>query len=122
MKPWIFLLLLAMVNTGFAGDVPQWLAGKPDVDERKEWCTWYQWLFTEADRQTEQPVSEDRLARKRLVNLANKLAAHHQASPQPEYQVEIRYLWLGESGPAHFSLRIDAATLRALLAERGCAG
>lgn len=122
MKPWIFLLLLAMVNTGLAGDVPQWLAGKPDIEEREEWCTWYQWLFTEADRQTGQPVSEDSLARKRLINVANRLASHHRASPQPAYQVNIRYLWLGESGPQHFALQINADTLQALLDRRDCAG
>jgi hypothetical protein len=122
MKPWVFLLLMAMVNTGLAGGVPQWLAGKPDIEQRKEWCAWYQWLFTHADRQTGEPVSEDRLARKRLVNLANRLAAHHQASPQSEYQVEIRYLWLGKSGPVHFTLQIDATALQPLLKERDCEG
>jgi hypothetical protein len=36
--------------------------------------------------------------------------------------VEIRYLWLGKSGPVHFTLQIDATALQPLLKERDCEG
>lgn len=113
------VLLLMLMETMAAG-VPPWLAGQPDSKPQPARCHWYQWLFAEADRLVGQPVSEDPLARRRLLNLANRLAEHHRAQPQAKYRVTLRYLWLGQNGPAHFSLHINAETLEAILGQGAC--
>lgn len=100
---------------------PNWLAGKPDLVIYPERCAVYRWIFSEADKQTEGLASQEKLAKNRIINLANKLTKHHQSAPQDTYEAEIRYLIMGGTQPLHFEFRMKAEELDGLLAG-GCDG
>lgn len=106
------LILIASVSPA----VGEWLGGAPDLERRAEWCGVYEWIFEQADAQTEGLATKDELARQRLMNLANKLIAHHRQESEDSYSAEIRYLVTGEEMPHHFTFRITAERLDTLLA------
>lgn len=89
------------------------------MERHADRCGVYEWFFAELKRQNEDEITVDRLARERLRNVANKLVAHHRASPQSEYAAEIRYLIFSGTDPVHFSFAIRATDLEALL-RRTC--
>lgn len=101
-------------DTGF----PAWLGGRPDLDRKPERCAVYDWLFDEADSQSDGVASQDELASKRVINIANKLVDHHLASPLDSYGAEVRYLVFGrDRGPFHLEFRISNAELERLMSK-----
>jgi len=95
--------------------VPDWLAGTPDLEIRTQRCHLYQWITRQADKQTGSRTDEQPLARKRLINLANKLVDHHLATDADTYSAELRYLVIGKDAPALFHFHITAEQLDQLL-------
>lgn len=115
----VSLFGIAIAFGGWFGPVaavPGWLGGEADLEQRPDRCGVYKWFFEQADAQTEGLASENELAGKRLINLVNKLVAHHQQEGEDSYSAEIRYLVIGEEEPHHFSFRITGERLDALLA------
>jgi hypothetical protein len=106
----------AVADTG----VPAWLSGKPDLALREERCRLYEWVLNDADRQTDGAAGESSFARKRLVNLANKVADWHWVSPADEYTVALTYLVIGTGQPAHYEFRMTGADLEELLQGGAC--
>lgn len=104
-----------------ASDIPQWLRGPPDVERRQGMCGVYDWFFVQADRQTQGLASDDELASRRVINIANKIVDRHRVSPVDSYEARIRYLVFGDAGPFHFEFRIRAEELERNLDE-GCEG
>lgn len=98
-------------------EVSGWLGGRPDAVERQGRCHLYGWFLAQADAQTGGRASSGKLARRRLLNVANKLADHHRAGGGKVYSATIRYLALGGDAPAHFSFTLDRAKLDALLSR-----
>lgn len=97
---------------------PEWLGGKPDVDMHKDRCGVYEWFLDEADRQTEGIASNDELASKRVINVANKLVEHHRANSAESYSAEIKFLVIGhERGPFDFELQISNAELERVMSK-----
>jgi len=95
--------------------VPDWLAGTPNLEIRTQRCHLYQWITRQADKQTGSRTDKHPLARKRLINLANKLVDHHLATDADTYSAELRYLVIGKDAPAHFHFHINAEQLDQLL-------
>lgn len=95
--------------------VPDWLAGTPDLEIRAQRCYLYQWISQQANKQTGDRTDKHPLAKKRLINLANKLADHHLATPADAYSAELRYLVIDRDAPAHFHFHINAEHLDQLL-------
>ena len=113
-----FLVLLSAVFTfgvSWGNDLPSWISGKPDLNMVKERNALYEWVFLKADEQTNGLASRDDLARKRLINLANKLAVYSKTTEQKEFAVDLRYLVIGTELPMHFSFFITNETLQELL-------
>lgn len=99
--------------------LPDWLGGPPDLEQRAEWCGVYGWVFEQADAQTEGLARKDELASQRLINLLNKLLAHHRKEGEDSYSAEIRYLVISEESPHHFTFQIMSEKLDALMAHAG---
>lgn len=116
----LFILMLIFSSISVRAEViglPDWLRGWPaDIFIRSERCLVYRWIFARADEQTEGLASQQSLARKRVINMANRLVDHHQASRQEEYAARVKYLAFGETDSYHFDFRISAAKLDSLLA------
>jgi len=55
------------------------------------------------------------LAKKRLINLSNKLAVDYMNINQKEYSVHLKYLIMGGEKPWHFSFFISNEKLQKLL-------
>lgn len=98
---------------------PDWLGGKPDVDIDEGRCGVYEWFFDEADSQTDGMASEDDLASRRVINMANKLVEHHLTDPAESYGAEVRFLVFGEDGPLHFDFHISNAELERIM-DKDC--
>lgn len=102
-----------------ASDLPDWLGGKPDTVEHANRCALYAWFLEAADEQTDDRASADKLARKRVINIANKLADHYreagEADVQQTYTGRVKYLVFSQSRPYHFSFRLERQQLRQLL-------
>lgn len=111
-------LLAAPCVTAQADGSPDWLGGAADVEIKAARCAVYEWFFDRANGQTEGVVSDNDLASKRVINLANKLVDHHRSAPSEGYSAEIRYLLFGERGPFHFEFHLSHAALERLLARR----
>ncbi|PWG65380.1 hypothetical protein [Sediminicurvatus halobius] len=109
--------LLAVLVMTSAAAVPSWLAGPPDVERRAERCAVYEWFFAELQRQAEGTVEVDDLARDRLLNIANKLVAHHREAREASYSAEVRYLIFTTTDPVHFELEMRAEALERLLQQ-----
>lgn len=107
----IGIALAAAAQSG----LPDWLGGKPDVVVKPDRCKLYDWFFNEADSQMEGKASQDDLARKRVINLANKLSDYHHTANLPQYSGEVRYLVFGGKQPFHFSFEISGEELDGLL-------
>lgn len=105
--------------TAMESEFPDWLDGKPDVTIYEHRCGIYEWLFDEADGQTEGMASTDELASKRLINIANKLVTHHLGEPEESYSAEVKFLVFREPGPYHFEFHINYAELERIL-NNGC--
>lgn len=71
---------LVGISLSFAvqAQLPDWLGGKPDITMKADRCMLYDWFLKQANDQTEGLASQDDLARKRVRNIANKLADYHE--------------------------------------------
>ncbi|WP_203594483.1 hypothetical protein [Wenzhouxiangella limi] len=98
---------------------PDWLGGKPDVEMKTDRCGVYEWVFNEADSQSEGTASKDELASKRLTNIANKLVEHHLSNPAESYGAEVKYLVIGDHGSFHFEFHIGSTELNQIM-KTGC--
>lgn len=98
-------------------EFPSWLGGKPDTVMKPDRCMLYDWFFKEANSQTEGQASEQDLARRRVINIANKLADHHKTAQLEQYSGEVKYLVLGEIKPFHFTFHIKNELLEQLVNE-----
>lgn len=100
-------------------DLPDWLGGKPDTTEHADRCALYAWFLEAADEQTDDRASADELARKRVINIANKLADHYretdEADGQQAYAGRVKYLMFSQPRPYHFSFRLKRQQLQQLL-------
>jgi hypothetical protein len=109
-------IALSLSSLSLAGDFPEWLGGKPDLDRRSDRCGVYEWFFNEADSQTAGTASTDDLAAICLINIANKLVDHHLSSPAESYGAEIKFLVVGrDHGPFHFEFNINNAELERIM-------
>ncbi len=117
----VLLVCLVAVASSVAAqeaDVPGWFGGRADTVEHAGRCALYAWFLDEADRQTNDWASRDKLARMRVINIANKLADHHaavEAADQQTYAARVKYLVFGDPGPHHFSFRLERERLQQLL-------
>lgn len=123
--PTVFLVLLGLFVPALSAPaaetpVPAWLAGEPDLALRDDRCRLYDWIMRDADRQTGGFAGHNSLARKRLINLANKLADRHRDAPAGEYAADLRYLVIGAEQPAHYQFRMERRELEALLRDGSC--
>jgi len=96
---------------------PDWLGGRPDTSFKSERCGVYEWFLARADEQSEGLASQPGLARKRVINLANKLVEQHRVAPRQVYEGRVKYLVFSDAGPFHFGFRITAEGLEGLLQE-----
>lgn len=113
----LLVLLATIFISGLsqADDVPSWLSGKPDLNMIEERSALYEWVFHQADEQTNGLASQEDFAKKRLINLSNKLAAYVVKTNQAEFSAELRYLVIGAEEPMHFRIFITNKTVRQLL-------
>ncbi len=111
----ILMSALFPLNVSWAADFPPWLSGEPDLSVVEERSKLYAWVFEQADKQTNGLASKESLARKRLINLSNKLAVHSKATTQKEFFAELTFLVIDDEEPMHFSFFISIETLQRLL-------
>ena len=116
-KVYLSILLLTLFTFGvsWADDFPSWLSGKPDLNIAEERSALYDWVLNQADEQTNGLASQDALAKKRLVNLSNKLADYSNKTVQKEFSAHIKYLIIGVEQPMHFKFVITNEKLHKLL-------
>lgn len=123
LKIWLFILALSVLSLPISAQegVPIWLGGKPDITMVPGRCRLYDWFLDEADKQTDGKASRNDLSRMRVINIANKLADHHEEVDLPQYSAEIKYLLIGEArddkSPYHFSIVIGNEVLDNLLED-----
>ena len=111
----VLLFIFFTLGVSHADDFPSWLSGKPDLNIVEERSALYGWVFLQADEQTNGLASQDALAKKRLINLSNKLAVDSKKTNQKEYSVYLKYLIIGGEKPWHFKFFITNETLQQLL-------
>jgi len=98
---------------------PDWLGGKPDTKIKPDRCNVYDWFFKEADKQSEGLASKQDLARKRIINIVNKLVDTHRGARLEQYSGKVKYLVIGERKPFHFTFRMESELLEQLL-DKDC--
>ena len=70
------------------------------------------WLFSQAFEQTGIKVAEDRVARQRIVEAAEKAVQDLAASDS--VSISLPFLTADSAGPKHFEVRVTRETLREL--------
>jgi len=112
----LFLLTILLAErVCLANDVPAWLSGKPNLYIMKERNMLYEWVFRQADEQTNGYASKEILAKQRLINLSNKLVAYSERTDKKEFTAKLIYLVTGAGYPVHFKFFITSKKLKQLL-------
>lgn len=112
----LFLVSILLTDrVCLANDVPSWLSGKPDLSIIKERSALYEWVYRQADKQTNGKASKESLAKKRLINLSNKLALYSEKTNKKEFSANLIYLIIGDEEPMHFKFFITKEELNQLL-------
>mgnify|MGYP006929328996 CR=1 FL=1 len=115
-----FLVLLSTIFTlevSWAGGLPSWLSGKPDLNIVEDRSALYEWVLQQADEQTNGLASQKALSKKRLINLSNKLADYSKKTAQKDFSVHLRYLIMETEQPLHCRFLITNEKSQQLLEQ-----
>lgn len=116
--PLALLTIFFTVGVCWVDDLPSWLTGKPDLNIVKERSALYEWVIHQADKQTNGQASQEALAKKRLINLSNKLAVYSEKTDQKEFSANLIYLIIGAEQPMHYKFFVTKETLQQLLQKK----